>query len=575
MKAVLVKIIDPFGVFKTSDGKLTFATFFLAISMLATGASGLVTEYVLSTVSTYILGSSIEQFSITIALMLLMMGIASWAQKFFSDENLIEKFIIVEILLAILGGFAPIAMYMAFGFLENHFLLVQYFFILSIGFLIGFEIPLILRINEKFSKTLRANIAVVSAADYIGSFLGAWIWVKFLLKKFPLTEIGFILAILNFGVAVITCLYFMKHGLIKNRIITIISFMIVSAILWFGFSNNRNWNISAEQKLYEDKIVFTHTTKYQHLVMTYRESLDEFRFYINGNLQFSSLDEKIYHEQLVHPVMSLASTRKNVLILGGGDGLALREVLKYSNVENISLIDIDYDMVNYCANQKELFKLNKDAFKNAKVNVIESDGVICVDESKTLYQETGEVVKKREKLQKIATVKVFNIDADKFAQLSEIKWDVIIVDLPDPNSVELAKLYSRGFYRKLNNILSKDGIISVQSTSPYHAKEAYLCIGRTIESADFKIIPYHDNVPSFGDWGWYIGYKNHITDSIMLEKIDEVEDFRVETDYLTPELFKRSLVFGKKSLISKHDDISTLMYPVILERYIRESWLVD
>ena len=561
---------------KTAENKkLSFATFFLAISMLATGASGLVTEYVLSTVSTYILGSSIEQFSITIALMLFMMGVASWLQKFFSDNNLIRSFIVIEILLAIIGSYAPIAMYASYGFMENHFMLVQYSLILSIGFLIGFEIPLILRINESFSKTLRANVAVVSAADYVGSFIGAWVWVKVLLKHFPLTEISFLLAMLNFGVAVITCIYFMKHGLIKNKIIPIIMFVLVIAVLLFGYKSNRDWNFKTEQRLYEDKIVFTHTTKYQHLVMTNNSFINEYRFYINGNLQFSSLDEKIYHEQLVHPVMELAAARENVLILGGGDGLALREVLKYDDVEQVVLVDLDPEMVAFCSRNEILKKLNNDSFSSARVKAVKSAGVISDSLFKDIYQETGRVVNKRPVTEKVARVNVFNIDADKYMDGQKKKWDVIIVDLPDPNSVELSKLYSSSFYKKLNLALSVDGLISIQSTSPYHAREAYLCIGRTLDYAGFNILPYHDNVPSFGDWGWYLAGKRHITKEFLLQKINDMDTFSVETTYLTPEQFRASLVFGKKSLESKYKDVSTLMYPVILEHYINDSWKVE
>ncbi len=571
----MMTISDNKTVSATDQKKLSFATFFLAISMLATGASGLVTEYVLSTVSTYILGSSIEQFSITIALMLFMMGVASWLQKFFSDNNLIRSFIVIEILLAIIGSYAPIAMYASYGFMENHFMLVQYSLILSIGFLIGFEIPLILRINESFSKTLRANVAVVSAADYVGSFIGAWIWVKVLLKNFPLTEISFLLAMLNFGVAVVTCMYFMKHGLIKNKVIPILMFILVITVLLFGYKSNRNWNFKTEQRLYEDKIEFSHTTKYQHLVMTHNSFINEYRFYINGNLQFSSLDEKIYHEQLVHPVMELAASRENVLILGGGDGLALREVLKYQDVKQVVLVDLDPEMVEFCSQNDILTKLNENSFSSAKVKAIKSAGVITDTLFRDIYQETGKLVNKRPVTKRVARVNVFNIDADKFLDGQKKKWDVIIVDLPDPNSVELSKLYSSSFYGKLNLALANDGLMSIQSTSPYHAKEAYLCIGRTLEHAGFNTLPYHDNVPSFGDWGWYIAGKEHITKDFLLQMIGEIDSFSVETSYLTPEQFRASLVFGKKSLVSKYNDVSTLMYPIILEHYINDSWKVE
>jgi spermidine synthase len=560
---------------QSRNREAAFATFFLALSMLATGASGLVTEYILSTVSTYILGSSIEQFSIIIALMLLMMGVASWFQKFFSDENLIEKFIIIEVLLALLGGFAPILLYMAFGFFEYHFQLVQYFFVLSLGFLIGFEIPLILRINQRYAKTLQANLAVVSAADYIGSFLGAIIWVKFLLRRFPLTEIGFILAMVNFGVAVLTCFYFMRKGLLKHKVLPVIVFIVVSIVLGWGYRNNRNWNMGAEQKLYSDKIIFSHTTKYQHLVMTENKNLDEKRFYINGNLQFSSLDEARYHEQLVHPIMSMDRNHKHVLILGGGDGLALREVLKYDDVEIVKLVDLDPDMVDFCSTNEEMISMNKNSFANAKVFTETMLNQEFESEKGTVFVDTDQQKNNRPVSEKVADVNIIHVDAFNFVRKDSMKWDVIIIDLPDPNSVELAKLYSRGFYSSIRNVLTEDGFMVIQSTSPYHAKEAFLCIGRSLEGAKYSVLPFHDNIPSFGDWGWWIACKNENILKNAIQRMKNRKQFDVKTNYLTPNLFVASLEFGKDGLKSKFDDVSTLMHPVILDRYLYESWKVE
>ena len=142
------------------------ATTLLGLSIFATGFCGLVSEFILSTVSSYILGNSIEQFSIIIALMMLMMGIAGAVQRLFSNRHLIEKFIVVEMLLALLGGFAPLATYLAWGVLEDHFLVVLYFFAMALGFLIGFELPLVLRINEAYQKRLPSNLAVMLSLDY-------------------------------------------------------------------------------------------------------------------------------------------------------------------------------------------------------------------------------------------------------------------------------------------------------------------------------------------------------------------------------------------------------------------------
>ncbi|RYG24283.1 hypothetical protein EON82_11310 [bacterium] len=151
-----------------------------------------------------------------------------------------------------------------------------------------------------------------------------------------------------------------------------------------------------------------------------------------------------------------------------------------------------------------------------------------------------------------------------FTLLSDVS---IFVDLPDPNSIELAKLYSLEFYRKLRRCLSADGVAVVQATSPFHAKETFLCIRRTMAAAGLRTLPYHDNVPSFGDWGWILANAKG-----EWRGRGEIE---VPTSYLTPELIQRSRAFGRDWLTSGFSDVSTLMQPVVLQRYLDAGWKVE
>ena len=554
--------------------KFNTATFLLASSMFATGATGLVLEYIQGTVGTYILGNSIEQYSIVIGLMLFMMGVAAKVQKYFNDELLIEKFILIEIFLAVIGGYSPIATYWAYGMMDN-FMLVQYFFIMSIGFLIGLEIPVVMRINERYSEKLSLNIERVFSADYIGSLAGALLWVYVLLKKFPITESSFILAGVNFAIAMVAYAYFRHRGLISKKHLISVLIIVTAAIILVGYRYNRHWNLKLEQKLYEDPIVFSRTTLYQHLVMTHNRLLDEYRFYINGNLQFSSMDEQRYHELLVHPVMSLVPDHRRVLILGGGDGMALREVLKYPSVEEVLLVDLDSEMTRLCANDPVLRALNNGAFDDARVTTMTADGVTAGD-LRPVFQETGETdLQKRLPLtERIASVRILNVDADRFLSKVRGKWNVVLIDLPDPSSIELVKLYSKTFYLKVRRVLAEHGMMVVQATSPYHAKESFLCIQRTLEAARMHTVPFHENVPSFGDWGWFLCWKDTLSPDHVMRGIANM-DIRVSTRYLTPEVFKRTLVFGKNALHSSNIDINTLMFPVLLNYYLKESWLAD
>ena len=552
------------------------ATALLALSMFFTGASGFIFECVLSTVATYILGNSIEQFSVTISLMLLMMGVAGYWQQRLSDRRLVEKFLAVEVLLAMLGGFAPTAAYASYATMENHFSLVQYFFVLAIGFLIGLEIPLVLRINRHYVPTLKSNIATVFSTDYIGSFIGALVWVYFFLKYFPLTEISFFVAGVNFLVAVVTYLYFMRHRTVARPLVSLLMILLTAVALGYGYAQNRAWNLLLEQRFYDHPIVYSKTTKYQHIVMTASLNPVDYRLYINGNLQFSSRDEHIYHEQLVHPAMSLAARRNRILILGGGDGLALREVLKHPDVEEVRLIDIDSDMITLAREDDLLSELNHGSLADARVVAAGASGVASETSTRPIYDYTETLPDSgKPVLEEAARVSVYTVDADKMVQRLSGSWDVIVVDFPDPNSVELAKLYSREFYLKLRRILSNGGIMAVQSTSPYHSKESFLCVRRTLDSAGYETVPYHDNVPSFGDWGWILAWHSPKAVRDVRNEIARLDHFGIPEDrlqYLTPEAFRSALTFGKGMLDSHSTEVNRLMHPVLLRFYLSESW---
>ena len=552
------------------------ATLLLALSMFFTGAAGFIFECILSTVASYILGNSIEQFSVTISLMMLMMGFAGYWQSKLSDDHLIEKFLAVETALALLGGFSPIAAYGAYATMETHFALVQYFFVLSIGFLIGLEIPLVLRINRRFVPELKSNIATVFSTDYVGAFVGALVWVFVFLRYFPLTEIGFFVAGINFAVAVVTYLYFSAHGFVKYKLPAFAAIALTAVALSFGYARNDDWNQLFEQRFYDRPIVVSRTTRYQHIVMTAATDPTDYRLFINGNLQFSSRDEHIYHEMLVHPALTLAEKNERVLILGGGDGLALREVLKQPTVREVTLVDIDPEMIELARSHPTLSELNARAFEDARVEASYLDLVAPSGIETPVYEYSGVVNDGLSAgIEEAARVSVYTVDADRLVDLLPAGLDVVLIDLPDPNSVELTKLYSLEFYLKLRRLLSEGAMLAIQATSPYHAKESFLCIRRTLEAAGYTTLPYHDDVPSFGDWGWILAWEKDLESRDVARSIARLEEFGLPADdlsYLTPERFRASLVFGKGGLESTSEEVNRLMRPVLLNFYLSESW---
>jgi spermidine synthase len=493
------------------------------------------------------------------------MGVAGAFQKSISDRYLIRAFIGAECLLALLGGFGPLLLQAAFAHVGNHFLFVHYSLAAAVGFLIGIEIPLIMRINARWSSSLRANVGEVLTWDYAGAFAGAVVWTFVLLRLFPITEIAFVVAISNFTVAAVTALVFVRMGLVRRGAIVVGALAITMAALVGGIANARAIDLKLEQRLYRAPIVLSTTTRYQHIVLTHGTATDDWRLFINGNLQFSSRDEDRYHEMLVHPVMATAMKRERVLILGGGDGLALRRVLEWDDVREISLIDLDPEMIRLAREHPVLSELNGGALKDARVNASASPG-IAADGVRSMRRGPGDNQDVPQ-----ATISVMTVDADTFLRTAEAQsWDVVIIDLPDPSSIELSKLYSLEFYSKVARVLAPGGAVAIQSTSPYYAKEAFLTIERTVEASGLKTLPYRVNVPSFGDWGFTLAWRDRPIDDI----IDRfIQGGKVQNaTFITPQIAWSSLNFGRGELDSELSDVNTLMRPVLLDRYLRRGW---
>jgi len=565
---------------------------------LLTGAAGMSYEYIIGTTNAYLIGDAILQLSVIMGIMVLVMGIVCLFQSRLRNDRLVEWFIGVELLLVVIGGFAPLTLQWLFTISPDSFSALSYLYAAIVGLLIGIEIPLIMRINEKFAKDLSHNIANTWSLDLFGAVVGLTAWTLMLKFGVAITNISFCIASLNM-IVVITALWFfwqrkMLHGRISKAVLVALT-VVVGVGTTFGATHSGSLEKMLTQKLYDDPIVLHETTLYQDIVMTQGPHPSDplsynYELFLNGNKQFASSDERIYHEYLVHPAMEMAASRERVLILGGGDGLALREVLKYDDVQDITLVDLDPGMIEIASTNEILRELNNNAFADARVHSNLEDAAlnsgITTTGTQDVLVDTGESQVTCEEvsaqgttgqcaiepvLEKVATVNVYTIDADKFISTAGGYYDVIIVDLPDPNSVELAKLYSQEFYTKVGEALSPDGIVTVQATSPYHAKETFLCIMRTMAAAGLNTLPYHDNVPSFGDWGWVIGSKSLPADELY-ERVDTMESFDVPTEMVTAAGLTRALIFNQGQFETANTTISTVMDPVIYDYYAHEAW---
>ncbi len=473
----------------------------LALVVLFLGGSGLVYEYCISTLATHLLGNSVEQFSLIIALMLFAMGIAGLAQRWMRNpERIAEWFVLLETALGLVGGASAVLLYLAFAWLD-HFRLVLYGLALLIGFGIGLEIPLLLRINRAWRADLRDNVGDVFSLDYIGALLGALVWAFLLLPLFPLDRISLFLGLANMVAAAITLVAFWRY--IQRKVLVVGALGGSAAALAALTMAAPGLVVDARQRLYADPIRHHVQSPYQDIVVT--GTGQRFALYLNGHLQFDSEDEFIYHELLVHPaMMAAADPPRRVLVLGGGDGLAVREVLRWPSVEEVLLVDLDPAVTALARTYPPLVELTGGALTDARVITRAAAGVSpgpTIPVTKAAERPRDALIGYTER---VAEVALLHLDADAYIRDVPSEWDVVIADFPDPSTPDLAKLFSLELYQALRTRLRPGGVLAVQASSPYFTRSAFWAVRDTLEAAGFRVRSLHAHVPTFGEWGWHV-----------------------------------------------------------------------
>lgn len=507
----------------------------LKIAIFATGFAGIVAEYILSTLATYFIGNSVFQWTMIVSLMLFFMGIGSRLSKYIKTE-LITKFLFLEIALSLTVSFSSILVYTSAAVSEFYPILI-YGLCIFIGLLIGLEIPLVIRINREY-EDFKTNISSVLENDYYGSLLGGVFFAFVGLPILGLTYTPFVLGFVNLGVALLVArLMFVKLSANEKWKVRV-SILGSLLILGVGLANTQTIIQWGEQTKYQDKVVHSEQSAYQKIVLT--EWKNDYWLYLNGNLQFCSMDEVMYHEPLVHPIMQMAKNPQNILILGGGDGCAVRELLKYNSVKSIDLVDLDPAMTNLAKDHNILKQINQNAMHSEKLNIFNADAYVFLEK-----------------------------DVSHF-------YDVIIIDLPDPRSVELSRLYSQEFYSICKRKLRPNGFIITQAGSPYFATNAYNCIDKTMASAGFSTVKMHNQVLSMGEWGWILGAKNkNLTQSKLKETLRHLDFESIPTQWINTESMLLLTAFGKDSAFELQNtevEINKIHNPVLQKYYLEGNW---
>lgn len=504
----------------------------LILTMAILAGCGLIYEYLLSHYAGRVLGVMESTIYAMIGIMIVSMGLGAFAAR--KVTCAFNGFVWLEVIIALLGSASILIIGALIAFTQilpqvivDTFSIPQdalprggmlkqlsfiafnspYFFGLLLGFFIGMEIPLIARIREDIhQKHLQHNLGTIYGADYIGAGIGAAIWVLFLLS-IDISKASALTAALNL---VAGSVFIARYWRRLKRLKILISLHVLLALMIVAiYSYGNQWLNQMSNLLYLDKVVYTDKTRFQQVTFTERKMGQSqesvINFYLNGRLQFSSIDEHIYHSYLTYPALAGSARQDNVLIIGGGDGLALRDILTWQP-KHVTLIDLDDELLDIFKQPelhlseslaKKIHQLNNESLTDERVEIIKADAFIAIDE---LIQD-------------------------------QRNYDVIIVDLPDPSHPDLNKLYSVNFYARLNQLLAGDGLMAIQSTSPYHAKNSFIAIGSTVEAANFNHVQqYHDNVPTFGEWGWTIASKRGKSPR---SRLNELENWQVPHHWLS------------------------------------------
>ncbi|AKG04133.1 spermidine synthase [Salimicrobium jeotgali] len=491
---------------------------------------GLIFEVLFGALGSYILGDGVKQYTLTISLFLTGMGVgASISERVTKD--LVVAFIWTEFLVAVVGGFSSFLMFGMTAFAPaGSDALFLYTVTFTIGALTGVELPVLIRKANDIGVELNKSTARVLFSDYAGGLVGGLLFAFYLRPEMGMVKTAFFVGVINLSVAVLVLFYFREE--IKKFSFHLGSAIFIGILLISGLFFGEELAFSFEQKLYKDPILHMENTSYQKMVLTKDD--EDTRLFLDGALQFSSTDEYRYHETLVHLPMAYKENVRDVLVLGGGDGIAVNELLKYEGLESITLVDLDPAVVDFAKENPHLRELNDGALDDPLVDIQHKD-------------------------------------AFKYLKATDKRFDTVLIDLPDPNNESLNKLYTKEFYSLVRNHLRADGVMMAQATSPVFAPEVYWTINETVEATDMNTYNFHVDIPSFGNWGFVMASRKDV----------DIENISIDvpTEFLNEEIVPALTVFGKdedREILDSDGQVknlepNTLIHPNLIQKY-EQAW---
>ena len=502
------------------------ARIMLLAAVFLCAACGLVYELALLTLGQYLVGGTVYQTSLVLGVFVCAMGLGSLASKPLLPRAA-AGFAAVELLLALAGGLSVLALYAAYSWLDLYTPALIATSVV-VGGLIGAEVPLLMTLLQRI-RTQDAGEATADlfAVDYVGALAGGLAFPFLLLPVFGQVRGALVVAAVNL-LAAAAIMVLLRDALSRRarRALTAGVAAVAVALAAAGATTG-GFLVSARQALYDDPVVVATRSDYQEIVVTQARGTDDVRLFLDGDLQFASTDEHRYHEALVHP--AVVPGARSVLVLGGGDGLAAREVLRHPSVQRLVEVELDPAVLRLARTDPRLVRANGGALDDPRVELVVADAM-------TWLRTAGDV------------------------------FDAVVVDLPDPDQPATAKLYSQEFYGLAARALAPGGRLVVQAGSPYFAPEAFWCIDKTVAATGLSTTGYHVDVPSFGDWGFVLAARG----AAPVPSVDPAVAERLR--FLDGDVLAAATVFPRDRGRARYDvEVSTLDRPRILQ-YEARGW---
>ncbi|MEV6393991.1 polyamine aminopropyltransferase [Streptomyces sp. NPDC051907] len=424
--------------------------FLVLAAVFVCAACGLVYELELVALASYLTGDSVTQASVVLSVMVFAMGLGSLLAKRLRCYAAVG-FGLLEAALALIGGCSAMVLFACFAWIgESRYALVG--FSLAIGVLIGAEIPLLMSLIQRISRRdAEGTVADLFAADYVGALVGGLAFPFLLLPWLGQLTGGLLTGAVNAAAGGGLVLWLFRRDLTARARgwllvanLTVLAVLATAAVLVDDFER------AARRAVYGDQVRVAVHTDVQEVVLTGDRNGPPDLF-LNGRLRVSGRDEHRYHEALVHPAMRGPHAR--VLVLGGGDGLAAREVLRYADVDRVTVVELDPVVVQLARTDPALSSLNGHAYRDPRLRVVTADAFSWLRAPRETY-------------------------------------DVVISDLPDPGITASAKLYSQEFYALASRILADDGRLVVHAGPLASRPHMFWTVDATLRAAGFGAAAY-------------------------------------------------------------------------------------